>query len=80
MQNLRNIYLILICPVSSTRSTFEHPNRQEQENTQRLAGTANMTRKRLRVSSIENLQLHFHLEKLIRFRRGSNHLVVTNLP
>ena len=79
MQNLRNIYLILICPVSSTRSTFEHPNRQEQENTQRLAGTANMTRKRLRVSSIENLQ-HFHLEKLIRFRRRSDHLVVTNLP
>ena len=79
MQNLRNIYLILICPVSSTRSTFEHPNRQEQENTQRLAGTANMTRKRLRVSSIENLE-YFHLEKPIRFRRRSNHLVVTNLP
>ena len=73
MQNLRNIYLILICPVSSTRSTFEHPNRQEQENTQRLAGTANMTRKRLRVSSIENLQ-HFHLEKLIRFRTAEDQI------
>ena len=79
MQNLRNVYLILICPVSSTRSTFEHPNRQEQENTQRLAGTANMTRKRLRVSSIENLE-HFHLEIRNRFRRKSRHLVVTNLP
>ena len=79
MQNLRSIYLILICPVSSTRSTLEHPNRQEQENTQRLAGTANMTRKRLRVSSIENLE-HYHLEIRYRFRKKSRHLVVTNLP
>ena len=72
MQNLRtseiSTYLILICPVSSTRSTFEHPNRQEQENTQRLAGTANMTRKRLRVSSIENLE-HFYFEIRNRFSR-----------
>ena len=49
-------YLIRICPVSSMRSTLEHPKRQEHENTQRLAGTANMTRNRLRVSSIENLE------------------------
>ena len=61
---LRNFLMLLfllrhrirICPLSSIRSIFEHPNRQEQEKIHRPAGMEKLSRKTLLVCSMENLE------------------------